>query len=142
MKKSFLKLFAAAAVIAALPLAACADGENMKTTKDDDVQITNPDGSRNGCPDDNCPDDDCPNDDCPNDDCPDDNCQDDGCPDGNCPDGGKDNGEAKKHKRAVFPRRRLTDRRKLPVPPKKPIEPPEDDVIAPDPPVDDEKPRN
>ena len=132
MKKLYLKLICTAALIAALPLTACTNADGNKQTTRDDTQIISPQS------DDTSPDVDCDNGNCP--DCPDGNCPEDGCDEHNkdeCPKCPK----KKLRGRTVFPRGNQ-GRKKTPLPPKKPIEPPKDDVILPDPPVEGELPQN
>ena len=139
MKKLYFKLICTAALIAALGVCGCSDMNGDKQTSPKDIDVTqqrvnesNPD---DGCPDDNEHD---KNGDCPDGDCDGDDKKDE-CPDGNCPN--KD-GKGKNGKRTKpgAPKGRFGSIRKRPTHPKLPVKPPEDDVILPDPPI--EEPQN
>ena len=131
-----------AALVAAIGISGCSDMDGGKQTTSRGVEITQQ--QTDNCPDGNCKDsinkDECPDGNCPNgenkDECPDGNCKDgkskDECPDGNCP-------KKKKGKRGkpILPRGRFNNHRRKPSHPKLPVQPPEDDIIIPDPPVED-----
>lgn len=131
MKKLYLKLICTAALLAALPLAGCSSAGGKQTTQSEAEIITRQ-------ADDSCPDNDCKDGDC-KDECPEDDkdCK-DGCPD--CPK--KKFPRHGKRGKDVAPKGNYK-RRKPPVHPKLPKEPPkDDDIILPDPPVEGEQPKN
>ncbi len=134
MKKTYIKLICTAALLAALPIAGCTNMDKGKrTTQNDDTVILQ-------TADETCPDGDCEDDGCP--DCPEngDSGKDD-CPDGKCP---EKHGKRKRRRgHAVIPKESFRKHRKPHHPPKLPVDPPkDDDIVLPNPPVDDELPKN
>ena len=148
MKKLYSSLICTAALVAAMGIAGCSESDGGKHTTQRNSEIMQQlidNATRNkDCPEDgkceteqeenldvqveNGDSGDC------KDDCPE---KDEKCPDGKCPKEGKN--RAKGRHRAVFPRGRFNGDRRNPKHPKLPVEPPhDDDIILPDPPVEEE----
>lgn len=121
MKKFYLSFICTAALIAAIGFAGCSDMGGGKQTTQRDIEVTQQ--QVEDCPDGECPED------------TQNNGKNGECPDGKCP---NKNGKGKKgrHGKFVMPKERFSSHRRKPKHPKLPVQPPEDDVIIPDPPVE------
>ena len=129
-----------AALVAAISATGCSNMGSGKQTTSHGVEITQQ--QADNCPDGNCPDDECPDDECPDGKCKDGKCKDgddnDKCPKGDCPDGKcPKKGRKGRKGKPVFPRASFKGHKRKPHHPKLPVQPPEDDIIIPDPPVED-----